>query len=296
MNKRSHTFTNPKYVFLWFLSLLVLSGCGSLESIPYSPERTPETWLRIQPFADVRIGAWDITLVQPSSTVWVYLLGIVAIAAGLFFLRIQNAQRSRMWWGIALALWGAGALSAGTSYQAFSYEIKCAGQVLCSWTSWWEVAYLMLSAASVDAMMLAEAYACSRGPLRKTMWTYALANGIVYVIIVLVGAIALIKFLISFELLLLVTAPSVLFFFGLNVWRYVKFRARMDLVLLGAWLWLGITIGVYWLYLALDITPELWARGVWFSENDVLHIGLIIWMLYLALIVARHVKDVPNDH
>jgi hypothetical protein len=67
----------------------------------------------------------------------------------------------------------------------------------------------------------------------------------------------------------------------------------MDLALVGTWLWLGITLGAYLLYLVLDITAELWSQGVWFSENDVLHIGLIGWMLYIALVVAKRVVDVP---
>jgi hypothetical protein len=41
----------------------------------------------------------------------------------------------------------------------------------------------------------------------------------------------------------------------------------------------------------LGITQTLWARDVWFSENDVLHIGLIVWMVYLARVVAPRVKD-----
>jgi hypothetical protein len=67
----------------------------------------------------------------------------------------------------------------------------------------------------------------------------------------------------------------------------------MDLALLGTWLWLGITLGAYFLYLVLDLTHDLWAQGVWFSENDVLPIGLILWMLYIALAVVRRVADAP---
>jgi len=33
------------------------------------------------------------------------------------------------------------------------------------------------------------------------------------------------------------------------------------------------------------------AKGIWFTENDLLHIFLIVWMVYIALVVARQVKD-----
>jgi hypothetical protein len=277
----------------WIIGLLLLSACGRLDSIPYLPQQTPETWLAGQPFLNVRIGAADIILVQPSSTVLVYLLGIVAIGVGLYFWRIRGNHRSRMWWGIALWLWGLGALCAGTSYQAFSYEIKCAGREVCASTSWWEVIYLILSVASVDAMMVADAYSCAVGKWRKVMTLYALANAALYSIVVLVGALVPIKFLISFELLILVAAPTILLLFLLNGWRYYKLKNRMDLALLGAWVWLGVTLGAYFVYLVLDVTPDLWAQGIWFSENDVLHIGLILWMIYLGLVVARRVVDAP---
>ena len=279
---------------LWILGLVLLSGCGSLDSIPYHPKQTPETWLTIQPFVNVRIGSDEIILVQPSSTILVYLLGIVAVSVGLYFWRIRGKHRSRTWWGVALLLWGLGALFAGTSYQAFSYEIKCAGREFCAWTSWWEVIYLMLSVASVDAMMVAEAYSCTVGKWRKVMSCYALGHAALYILVVLVGALVPIKFLISFELLLFVAAPNILILFVLNGWRYYKLKDPMDLALLGTWLWLGVTLGAYFLYLILDITHDFWAQGVWFSENDVLHIGLILWMIYIALVVAKRVVDAPD--
>ena len=140
---------------------LALTGCRPLESMPYSPTRTPEDWLRIQPFVEVHLGPTAILVVQPTTTAIVYVLGIVAIGAGVHVLRRRDGHRSRLWWGIALPLWGIGALLAGTSYEAFSYQIKCAGRAACLWTSWWEIGYLAVSAASVDAILIAQAHACA---------------------------------------------------------------------------------------------------------------------------------------
>jgi len=286
-----------KRVSLWILGLVLLSGCGGLDSIPYEPTQTPQSWLTLQPFASIRIGSEEIILVQPSSTILVHLLGVVGLGVGLYFWRIRGNHRSRAWWGLALLLWGLGALFAGTSYQAFSYEIKCAGREFCVWTSWWEVIYLMLSVASVDAMMVSEAYSCAVGRWRTVMTGYALGHAVLYLLIVLAGALVPIKFLISFEFLLLVAAPNVLILFVLNGWRYYMLRDPMDLALLGTWLGLGIALGAYVLYLVLNVTHALWAEGVWFSENDVLHIGLTLWMLYIALFVAKRVVDAPSgDH
>ncbi len=223
-----------------------------------------------------------------------YLLGIIAIGAGLYFFRIRDHYQSRLWWGIALLLWGFGALFAGTSYQAFSYEIKCAGREFCSWTSWWEIFYLIFSAASVCSMLMAGAYSGCVGKWRKVLKYYALISVTLYIVVVLVGAFSLNKFLISFELLLIITAPTILFLFILNGWRYYKFREFMDLALLITWLWLGFTIGIYFLYWFLGITDELWEQGVWFSENDVLRIGLIIWMVTIGAFVAKRIVDAPT--
>ena len=94
-------------------------------------------------------------------------------------------------------------------------------------------------------------------------------------------------------LLLVFAAPNILLRLALNGWRYYRLRDPMDLALLGTWLWLGITLGAYFLYLVLDLTHDLSAQGVWFSENDVLLIGLILWMVYITLAVVRRVADAP---
>ena len=270
---------------------LLLTACGQLDTIPYSPPHTPESWLQMQPYATLKLGASQVILVQPSSTFFVYLLGLVAIAAGLRFLRLRQGQQTRLWWGIALLLWGFGALSAGTSYQAFSYTIKCAGRPLCAWTSWWEIAYLLLSAASVDAMVVAVAYSSASGKGRKALLAYAAANLALYTVIVLAGAFTLTKFMISFELLLVFAAAGILILFGLNGWRWWKYRERLEKRLALAWLMLGLVIAAYFITLESGMGHTFWARGVWFTENDVLHLGLTGWMVYLAVAVAPCAED-----
>jgi hypothetical protein len=283
-----------KRISIFSLILLGLSGCDRLSSIPYFPKQTPESWLRIQPFINIKIGTIDFILMQPSSTVFVYLLGIITLVVGLLFLHKGDNHQSRKWWGIALLLWGFGALFAGTSYQAFSYEIKCVGQALCSWTSWWEIVYLVLSAASIDAMVISSAYSSYKGKCRTVLVYYALLNITLYIALIVTGVLSLIKFLISFELLLTVTTPNILLLFILNGWRYFQHRDPKDFALLVTWIWLGAAISIYFTYLVLGITDKLWEQSIWFSENDVLHLGLISWMIYIGVKLIKQITDDPT--
>ncbi len=280
-----------KRVLPWLLAIVLLTACNQLESIPYSPTHTPDSWLNIQPVLEVPLGANALFIVQPSTSIIVYVFGLITIGAGVYFLRIRRGQRSRLWWGVALILWGAGALLAGTSYEAFSYHIKCAGRAACVWTSWWEIAYLVVSAASVDALLIAQAYACASGRGRKALIGYALINVVVYTSLVLIGTLIPVQFLISFEFLLVAAAPGLVMLIVLNAWRYHKYRQRKDLALLGTWVWLVLTIAAYFLYYVSGLTQTLWARQVWFTENDVLHLGLLGWVIYIVLVVARRVED-----
>jgi hypothetical protein len=274
-----------------FLTIFLLTACGRLDTIPYVPPQTPETWLQIQPYAEIPFGGQTVIFVQPSTSLIVYFLGLLTIGIGIYFLRIRDRQQSRLWWGIALLLWGLGALLAGTSYEAFSYSIKCAGRESCLWTSWWEIAYLLVTIWSVDAMLLAVAYSSTTGKLRKSLSVYAILNAILYFVLVMIGVYVPVKFLISFEFLLVFGFPGIFAFFVINGRRYAQHKQPLDKALLITWIWLGITIIAYFVYFISGNASALWVKGIWFTENDILHIGLIIWMLYIAFAVAPKTGD-----
>ena len=280
--------------FLLTVGVAVSSAFKRLKSIRCTePRLSPENWHEFQPCVTIKLASRDVILTQPSSTLFVYLLGILTIGVGLDFWWLRGDHVSRLWWGISLLLWGIGALLAGTSYQALGYHIKCAGQETCAWTSWWEVIYLMLQQVSLDTLLVAIAYSCTEGMLQTVLLGYALINAMAYIILTFIGGIIPVRTLITFELMVCISAPLLLIMFALSAWRYHTQGTTMDLAFMGAWVLLLLTMTAYWLYDKLDITPKLWAKGkgIWFSQNDVLHIGLILWMIYIATVVAEHVQD-----
>ena len=228
---------------------------------------------------------------EPTSSLLVYLLGLVAIVVGFYFLRIRDNHQSRLWWGIALLLWGIGALLGGTDYQALSYELKCAGKKVCSYISWVEIYYYLISIASINAMVIAVAYSSAGKVMARTLPAYAAMNTALYSALCLTGAFIPNRFLVSFDLIVLFTTPSYVVLFIINTTRYFKLREKLDLALMATWLSLGVVMATYYLYLGLGYPERLWERGIWFSENDVLHVGLILWMLYIGFAVAKNAKD-----
>jgi len=266
---------------------------GRLETLLMEPPVTPEAFCAAQPCVPVRAFGTEFILNQPASSALVFALGALWVWAGMAFLRSRGGEASRAWWGAALVLGGAAALCAGVSYQAFGYAIKCAGREACVWTSWWEVAYLVLQAGSMNAMLAALAHACASGRARRALLWYAGLNAGAHVCLTAVGALVPVRFLVSFELMVLFAAPGLVIFFAVCGRRYARYRQVMDRWLLAAGVWLVIAIAAYFAYMTLGLTQALWARGVWFSDNDVLHVFMIVWIALVARTLGPELKDAP---
>lgn len=260
-----------------------------MNELLFEPPTTPERWCEIQPCFEFS----GLTCTQPLGSVLVYLLAILWIAGGVYFWRIRDGQRSREWMALALVLGGIGAGLAGTSYQFLGYELKCAGRDLCLWTHWLEVAYMMLQAASTSAMLIAVAHACTTGALRLWLVIYAIGNTFFYMALSGYGALTGTRALISFELLMVFAAPGLLSILVIAAVRWLRDRDSMDLAVIGAVVWLIVTIAAYAAYLAAGLTAKLWDGGIGFylSENDVLHIGMILFIAYLVAVVAKLLRD-----
>jgi len=100
-------------------------------------------------------------------------------------------------------LGGVGAALAGTSFQAFSYELKCAGRERCLSTNGFEIGYNLAQAASVSAMLIAVAYACTTRGLRRALIAYSIVNVIAYCVVSATGVGLTARFLHSFDMLML---------------------------------------------------------------------------------------------
>jgi hypothetical protein len=271
------------------LLALALAGCGRLEELQYEPPVTPAQWCEQRPCLDVG----GTVLNEPLGTFLVFFLAALWVALGVWFLITRRGQRSRGWLGVALVLSGLGAAQAGVSYQAFSYELKCAGRELCDLTNGWEVAYSVTQAVSVSAMLIAVAHACTSGRLRRGLIIYAGANVVVYLGITVAGVLLPSAVLLSFAVLMLFALPGILIVILVAARRYRTTHDPMDRSLvIAAVLLIGVQ-AAYFAYWAAGLTAVLWdeGQGFYFSENDVLHIGMILWLWYVVAVVGRHLRD-----
>ena len=278
---------------LLLASTLMLGACGRLDELPTSPPVTPEQWCQQRPC--VTVGS--TVLNEPWSTALVFTLAALWVASGVYFLVTARRQRSRNWLGIALVLGGLGAAQAGISYQAFSYALKCQGYDICRLTDGFEVGYSVTQALSVSAMVIAVAYACANGRVRTGVIWYAGINAAVYLVVAAVGTYLPSALLLSFEVLMLFALPGIVLVIVLAARGYRATRDHLDRSLIIAAVFLVVVQIAYFAYYAAGITATLWkdGQGVYFSENDVLHVGMILWLAYVVFAVGRRLRDFGTE-
>ncbi|MFM9134788.1 MAG: hypothetical protein ACKOT0_05040 [bacterium] len=276
------------------LALVVsLAGCGRLDELDYQPLTTPDEWCRMRPCVDFG----GTVLNEPTSSLLVFFLAALWVGIGASFLVARYGQRSRAWLGLSLILGGIAAGLAGVSYQAFSYLLKCEGREYCSLTNGFEVGYSVTQAASVSAMVLAVAYSCAHGTARRWLVGYALANVVAYAAVTVAGVLLPSAFLLSFEVLLLFALPGVILTGVVAARHYLVNSDVMSWRILWAVLLLVLVQVAYFAYLVFGITEALWddGRGPYFSANDVLHVGMAAWLLYVYFALRNTLADEGSD-
>lgn len=261
-----------------------LSGCGRIDELVYQPPTTPAEWCTQRPCVDVG----GVTLAEPWSSALVFALALLWLGVGVYFLVTRRSQRSRTWFGTSLVLGGLAAGSAGISYQALSYELKCAGRDVCALTNGYEIAYSLLQVASLSAMVVAVAYALASPHARRAISVYAVVNLLVYIVITIAGMLVPSAFLLSFELLLLFAVPALVIAAVLAIRRWSEPLARRILWVL---VLLVLVQVAYLVYFALGITESLWASGIYFSANDVLHVGMLAWLAVTGWALGPTLND-----
>lgn len=273
--------------------VLGLAGCGRLDELTADPGVTPQEWCEQRPC--VQVG--DTIVNEPLGTFLVFALAALWIGVGLYFLFARRGQRSRGWLGIALVLGGLGAAQAGISYQAFSYELKCAGQEICRYTNGFEVGYSVTQAWSVSAMVVAVAYACTVGRARTALILYAVINAVVYCVVAAAGVLLPSKSLLSFEVLMLFALPGVILVLIVAGARWRRAETTTERGAARWIFWAAVLLIVvqvaYFAYYAAGVTQSLWAdgSGFYFSENDVLHVGMIAWLIVVAVTLGPRLTD-----
>lgn len=216
-----------------------------------------------------------LLLQQPSSSLLILVLAGITIKLGIDYLR-QKKDRVRFWLGVNFLFWGLGAFFAGLSYQAFGYALKCGDPVACTYTDWAELLYMVLTVLSLNALLVAYAHFDLPTRFRRLYLTLAFSSVVGYTFFQGLGMLLPNRFMVSYEGLLVFLAPNLMVFL-ITDFTYRKNPVHQRLL----WLWIMFIFvnAAYFISLFSGQGPWLMSRfGLWFNENDTLHVLLILWM------------------
>jgi hypothetical protein len=274
------------------LGILILCIFSNISQLFALPLLTPEAFLSEMPYINISLLGNEMILIQPSSTFFVYLLGVVMIALGLYFVVTHRSQKARYYWGAGIIIWGISALVAGSSYQAFGYELKCRGHDFCLYTSNVELVYMLLTAYSINYLVTATGYT-SVGPIgRKRLIIFAIADSVLYTIFLFIGALVPVQFMISYFGFMAFIGFNFFLMFYLNIRDYIRHKDTVNFRLIILWVGFSIVNAGYFIFLYGGFSQILYSNyKIWFNENDVLHILLILWTILIYFFFRKELKD-----
>ncbi len=271
--------------------LLVFFFRESLSTLLSEPLLTPGAWLASHPHWNVG----SLVISEPSSSLFIFSLAILYFRVAYLFWRGSDGQQSRLWWAVFMLFFGLGAVLAGVSYQAFSFELKCQGLDACLWTSWWEIGYMIFTVAGVGAAFIAVAYSVLSHKARVFWTAYAQVSTAIYVGVVLFGTITASRFLISFEMMIIFVLAGFFAIAAHALWQYRLDRNPLIKQILQVGILLISVIGVYFIGLLSGYAGWLWARGIWFNANDLLHVLLFAWVVFSYNALHKRLVDAPAE-
>ena len=90
----------------------------------------------------------------------------------------------------------------------------------------------------------------------------------------------------GFGLFTIFFMPMFVLFFVTSVIQYRENNDELNKTLIITWILFLIVNGSYYVYYFLGFTESIYENtGIWFSANDVLHVALIGWMLYIQFVL-----------
>lgn len=145
-------------------------------------------------------------------------------------------------------------------------------------------------------MLVSLVYAATNGFVKRGILIYVFLNATIYSLVILFGIIQPNKFLLSFEMLVIFTLPSIAIVIINSLVRYVKYQYLLDKFILKSMILFILVNTTYFIYQKAEICNSLYknGEGFYFSENDVLHLGMIFWIIYFVKKVGKNLKDLKS--
>jgi hypothetical protein len=152
---------------------------------------------------------------------------------------------------------------------------------------------MLLTAFCINFLVAATGYTSTGVIGRKRLIKFALIDSAAYSVYMFVGAVLPVKFLISYEGFMAFIGVNFLIMFILNLLHYKKHKDNLNRNLIYIWISFLIVNFGYFVFLLGNIGANFYQNfGVWFNENDALHVLLILWSCIILVLLRKDLRDI----